>query len=176
MFSACGLPEKDTLINVRETGEFVWNLATFELRDKVVGSAATFGADVDEFEALDIAWLDSVQVKPRRVAVSPIHFECRAIQFVEMPSESAEGKATVVFGSVVGIHIRDDVLTDSGRVDVVRLRPLARLGYLDYTTVSEAFEIHVPPPVGRYKPVEGLRASSSGLFHMSELPKKSGAA
>lgn len=174
MFSVCGLPEKDTLVNVRDNGEFVWSVATFEQREKVVGSAATFGPDVDEFEALGIEWQESEQVKPRRVAASPIHFECKLLQFVDIPSESQEGKATVVLGRVVGIHIRDDVITKDGRVDYLRYRPLARLGYLDYTAVSEVFEINVPPPEG-YQPVEGLRANSSGLFHMSEAPKGSGA-
>ena len=81
------------------------------------------------------------------------------------------GKATckLVLGEVVGIHIRDDALTADGRVDVPRLRPLARLGYLDYTAVSERFEVHAAPPNGRYQPDPNLRADPSGLFHMPEV-------
>ncbi len=171
MFSVCGTPEKDTLVNIRNTGEFVWNLATWELRDKVVGSAATFGPEVDEFEALGIDWLESRQVKPRRVAASPVHFECKLLQFVEIESQAPDGRATVVFGRVVGIHINDASITPEGRLDVLKHRPLARLGYLDYTSVTDAFEISVPPPAGKWAPKEGLRESSSGLFHMPERLK-----
>jgi flavin reductase (DIM6/NTAB) family NADH-FMN oxidoreductase RutF len=172
LFSACGLPAKDTLNNVRSTGEFVWNLATYELRNKVVGSAATYSKDVDEFEVLELDWLPAEQVKARRVAASPIHFECRVHKTIDIESSIPEGAATIVIAHVVGIHIRDDAITPDGRIDVARLKPLARLGYLDYTTVESMFEVHPPAPEGRWKPVEGLRAHSSGLFHMPE-PSKS---
>ena len=72
----------------------------------------------------------------------------------------------IVIARVVGIHIRDDALTDDGRVDVGRIRPLARLGYLDYTAVGEMFEIHPAIPEGADP---ALRGNASGLFHMPEV-------
>lgn len=172
LFSAVGLPAKDTLNNVRDTGEFVWNLATYELREKVAASAITYPPEVDEFEVLKLEWLPSEQVKARRVAASPIHFECRVRQTVDIPSRIPEGAATIVIANVVGIHIRDDALTPDGRVDVARLKPLARLGYLDYTAVTSMFEIKPEIPDGPWKPVQGLRANTTGLFHMPEPPKQ----
>ena len=115
LFSHCGWPRKDTLVNALETGEFVWNMATYDLREKVAGSAATFPPDVDEFDVLDIDTLPSNIVKARRVAASPVHFECRVRESIDIPSSIPEGRATVVIAHVVGIHIRDDALTADGR-------------------------------------------------------------
>lgn len=169
LFTAVGLPAKDTLNNARDTGEFVWNMATYDLRDKVVGSAVTFPPEVNEFEALNIETLPSNLVKPLRVAASPVHFECRVVHTVDIESSLKEGAATIVIARVVGIHIRDDAITD-GRIDVVRLKPLARLGYLDYTAVTSSFEVEAAVPTeGRFLPDAGLRAHPSGLFHMPEV-------
>jgi flavin reductase (DIM6/NTAB) family NADH-FMN oxidoreductase RutF len=174
LFSACGWPPKDTLTNALETGEFVWNMATYELREQVAGSAMTFAPDVDEFEVLWLKTLPSVQVAPRRVAASPIHFECNVLNSIEIESSIPEGRATIVIGRVVGIHINDAALTD-GRVDVGRLRPLARLGYLDYTSVSEMFEIEPVLPDGPWKPDEALRGGHpGGLHHMPEVAHDAG--
>jgi len=170
LFIAVGLPAKDTLKNARDTGEFVWNMATYELRDKVVGSAITYPPEVNEFEALDIDTLPSTMVKPLRVAKSPVHFECRVRQTVDIPSSIPEGAATIVIASVVGIHIADHALTKEGHLDIARLRPLARLGYLDYTSVTDVFQVSPPVPTeGRWKPAQGLRADAAGLFHMPEI-------
>jgi flavin reductase (DIM6/NTAB) family NADH-FMN oxidoreductase RutF len=168
LVSIVGLPAKDTLVNMRDTGEFVWNMPTYELREKVVGSAITYPPDVNEFEALDIETLPSKIVKPLRVAKSPVHFECRVRESVDIPSSIPEGAATIVIAHVVGVHIADYALKD-GHLDIARLRPLARLGYLDYTSVTDVFQVSPPVPTeGRWKPVEGLRANASGLFHMPE--------
>ncbi|WP_205300330.1 hypothetical protein [Pantoea sp. Ap-967] len=54
------------------------------------------------------------------------------------------GTVDVVFGKVVGVHIDDNVLTDSGRLDILKIRPLARLGYFDYTSVTSVFQMVIP--------------------------------
>jgi flavin reductase (DIM6/NTAB) family NADH-FMN oxidoreductase RutF len=176
LFTAVGLPAKDTLNNARDSGEFVWNMATYALRDKVVGSAVTFPPEVNEFEALGIETLPSNIVKPLRVAASPVHFECRVQQTIDIESSIPEGAATIVIARVVGIHIRDDAITD-GRLDVVRLQPLARLGYLDYTAVMSSFEVEAAVPTdGPWKASMNLRAHPSGLFHMPEVDHSKDAA
>jgi len=173
LFSACGWPPKDTLTNALATGEFVWNMATYDLREQVAGSAMTFPPEVDEFEVLGLETLPSVLVAPRRVARSPVHFECNVINSIEIESSIEAGRATVVIAHVVGIHISDSALTDDGRVDVVGVRPLARLGYLDYTAIGDMFEINPEMPDGPWKPDEALRGNSTGLFHMPEVPHDS---
>jgi flavin reductase (DIM6/NTAB) family NADH-FMN oxidoreductase RutF len=141
LFSVCGSPDKDTLVNAVETGEFVWNMATYAQRSEVARSSVRYSPDVDEFEAAGIDHLPSRLVRPRRVAASPVHFECRVQHTVKIPGNIPESVATIVIGQVVAIHISDNVITDDGRVDVLRVKPLARLGYLDYTTVDRLFEV-----------------------------------
>jgi flavin reductase (DIM6/NTAB) family NADH-FMN oxidoreductase RutF len=144
MFSACGTPQKDTLTNAEETGEFVWNMATYGQREAVARSAIPYPADVDEFRELGIETLPSRFVKPLRVAGSPVHFECVVRQVVPIEANTPRASGKIVIGDVIGIHIADDALSDDGRVDIPRLRPLARLGYLDYTTVDWRFELSNP--------------------------------
>ena len=140
---------KDSLANARETGEFVWNLATWDLRQAMNDSSAPAPHAVDEFAATGLTKAPSRLVKPPRVAESPVHLECTVIKFVELPADEKSGALnTVTFGRVVGIHI-DDRLVVNGRVDIALVRPLARLGYLDYASVDSVFEIKRPGwPIG----------------------------
>ena len=82
-------------------------------------------------------------VKPPRVAEAPAHLECRCLKSVEFDSDHPNQSHGVVFGQVVGVHIRDEFLRD-GFVDVLKIRPIARLGYRDYTVVDSVFSM--PPP------------------------------
>lgn len=135
---------KDTVVNVEATGEFVWNMATYELRDAVNVSSREFPPEIDEFEAIGLAKLPSIVVAPPRVAASPVHFECRHLQTVRIPGNGDMGSADIVIGRVVRIHIRDDVITPNGRLDIEKIKPLARLGYYNYTYVDKQFEM-LPP-------------------------------
>jgi len=84
-------------------------------------------------------------VEAPRVAASPVHLECRFHGCLALPGNAFDQVHHVVIGRVVGVHIRDDVLTDEGKLDVLKVRPLARLGYFDYTTVDWMFTM---PPTG----------------------------
>lgn len=137
---------KDTVANIEATGEFVYNMATYDLRDAVNRSAAEVPPDVDEFELAGVTKAPSVRVMACRVAESPIQFECRHFQTVRLPGNGPKGKGSidVVIGRVVLVHIRDDVIRPDGRIDIARIRPLARLGYYDYTSVESIFEMVIP--------------------------------
>jgi flavin reductase (DIM6/NTAB) family NADH-FMN oxidoreductase RutF len=78
-------------------------------------------------------------VKPPRVAASPVHLECRFHCSLALPGNALDQVHHVVIGRVIGVHIRDDVITSEGKLDVLKIRPLARLGYFDYTTVDSVF-------------------------------------
>jgi flavin reductase (DIM6/NTAB) family NADH-FMN oxidoreductase RutF len=135
---------KDTVVNAEETGEFVYNMATWDLREVMNASSADFGSSESEPEKLGLEMLPSRQVKPPRVARSPVHFECRYIKTVELVgSDGKKNRSSVVIGEVVGIHI-DDTLIADGMVDITKARPIARLGYMDYSVVNEVFEIMRP--------------------------------
>ena len=154
MFSANGAgpdgQEKDTLRNVRDTGEFVLNLATWSLRQQMNDTSTPAPHGTDEFEVTGLTKLASKHVKPPRVGESPVNLECKMIQVVDLPPDERSGsRNTVTFGRVVGVHL-DASLIANGRVDITRARPLSRLGYLDYASVESVFEIKRPGwPLGK---------------------------
>ncbi len=132
---------KDSVINIEATGEFVFNMATYDLREAVVQSGQIVDPEVDEMAAAGLTPAPSRLVKPPRVAESPIHFECKHHDTVVLPDNIYGSTNYMVIGRAVGIHIADDVVTAEGRVDLAKIRPLARLGYNDYTSVDHVFEI-----------------------------------
>lgn len=134
--------EKDTAVNIAATGEFVVNIATWPLREKMNLSAQTLPRAADEFAHAGLTAAPSRMVAPPRVAESPIHLECRHIRTVELPSWT-DHTLRAVFGEVVLIHIDDGVIRD-GRVDMGLLQPIARLGYQDYATMGEIFAMPLP--------------------------------
>lgn len=137
-------PKKDSQTNAEDTGEFVYNMATFELREVMNASSATFDADESEPDKLGLEMVASRHVKPPRVKRSPVHFECKYLKTVELiGSDGKKNRSSVVIGEVVGIHIDDHLITD-GMVDITRARPIARLGYMDYCVVDEVFAIPRP--------------------------------
>lgn len=135
---------KDSQRNVEATGEFVCSLAVHALKDQMNTSSAMVGADVDEFTLAGLTPAPSKLVAPPRVAESPVALECRYLQSVKMQGlDGAPSDATLVLGQVVGIHI-DDSLIEDGMVNITRAKPIARLGYMDYATVEQVFEMHRP--------------------------------
>jgi flavin reductase (DIM6/NTAB) family NADH-FMN oxidoreductase RutF len=132
---------KDSLINCEETGEFVYNMATYELRDAVSLTAKNRDSSIDEMKLAGLTPAPSKLVKPPRVAESPINIECTYYTTIVLPGHTMKTNHAMVIGRVVGVHIHDDYLTADGRIDVLKIRPLARLGYADYTSVQEIFPI-----------------------------------
>jgi len=135
---------KDTVVNTEQTGQFVWNMATYALREAVNKSAEEVAPDVDEFELAGVTKAPSRLVKPCRVAESPIHFECSYHQTIRLPGHGLMATADIVIGRVLAIHIQDEVIGTDGRVDVLKIRPIARLGYHDYTSVESIFQMIIP--------------------------------
>jgi len=135
---------KDSVRNAEDTGEFVWNMATWDLREAVNISAQELPAEVDEFELAGLEKAPSRLVKPMRVAASPIQFECQYLNTVRFPGNGPMGSADVVFGKVVAVHISDEVLDKDGLVDILKIRPIARMGYFDYTSVESRFRMVIP--------------------------------
>lgn len=152
----------DTARNVNATSEFVVNMATYELKDAVNATSAVVPSEVDEAALAGLEMLPSVLVKPKRVAASPVQMECKLFSSVVVPGRLPDHAHNLIIGRVVGVHIRDEMLSD-GRIDITRIRPLARLGYLDYTSVQEAFTM--PPPDG-----PNAEKSRRGLEGRPELP------
>jgi len=130
---------KDTRRNIEETGEFVWNLATLDLLEAMDRTAESVAPEEDEFDLAGLTRAPSEKVRPPRVAESPVHAECVYMQTLQM----RDGHA-IVLGEVIGLHVADDLLIDHPtrpghkRIDIVRARPLARLGGT-YSSIDRAF-------------------------------------
>jgi len=139
MFSSGGT--KDTLRNILATGEFTCSMANWDLREAMNMTSATVRPGVNEFELAGLAPAPSMLVKPPRVAAAPAAFECRLWKTLELPAAAGRpgGPApvsyTLVIGEVVAIYI-DDQFIEDGIVQTGKMRPLARLGYMDFSVVS----------------------------------------
>ena len=130
---------KDSVANIRDTGVFCVNIVEYAMRDAMNRTSGPWGRGVDEFVDAGIDRIACQTIPCARVALAPAALECRLTQIVQLP-----GLANfVVFGEVVGVHLRDDCLVD-GRFDVTRFQPLARGGYKDYSVVREVFELTRP--------------------------------
>ncbi len=134
---------KDTLRNVRATGEFVVNIVTEGLAEKMNLSSAELPGSIDEFEFAGLTPVPSVAVRPPRVAESPIHFECRVLQIIDVGDQPHGG--SVVIGQVLHLHIDDALLIGTDKVDLHRLKPIGRLAGAAYTRVTDLFEMVRPP-------------------------------
>lgn len=136
----------DSVNNAEDMGEFVWNMATYDLREAVNISAQEVPPEVDEFELAGLTKASSALVKPARVAESPVQFECKYYTTVRLPGlgPGAAGSADLVIGRVIAVHIDDSAIMEDGKLDILRLRPIARMGYYDYTSVESTFEMVIP--------------------------------
>lgn len=141
--------KKDTVANIEATGEFVYNMATWAQKDQMNTTAMIIDHAVDEMAAAGLEPLPSTLVRPPRVKGSPVHFECRLHQVVLLPGRLPSSLHHVVIGQVVAVHIEDEALTADGRVDLVKLRPIARLGYKDYASVESVFQMEKRTPEDR---------------------------
>jgi flavin reductase (DIM6/NTAB) family NADH-FMN oxidoreductase RutF len=130
-------------------GEFVFNLATYELRNEMNISGGDYPENVSEPELAKLAMAPSRRVKPPRVARSPIALECIYSQTVKLVSSGGKTpNYEMVIGEVVNVHIDDAVIVD-GMVDMRRIRAIGRLGYRgDYTVVDNVFEMPRVPQSG----------------------------
>ena len=127
--------EKDSLRNIRQTGEFVISLAPEELFEAVNATGTGFPPDVSEFDAAGIPRETSATVHPPRVANSPAVLECRLHEIHPV------GDCFVVYGEITHAAVRSDVLDDAGHPRIESLRPLSRLGLNEWGTLGEVKEI-----------------------------------
>lgn len=132
---------KDTITNIRATGEFCVNLCGEALRDAMNASAAHVGAGENEFERAGLETAPCEVISVPRVKAAPGALECRLWKIIDLP-----GGSLMAIGEVVGIHL-DDALIVDGRFDAQRWKPLTRLGYMDYAVVEETFSMLRPDAV-----------------------------
>ena len=137
-------PVKDSVANIRETGEFACNIVSQALRQAMNLSSGTYQPEVDEFELAGLTKAPGKTISAPHVAEAPAVLECRLVKIVDdLPSWRDHAFNIMVIGEVVGVHIDDAILKD-GRVDVLGYNPVARMGYMDYTTVTDIWAMQRP--------------------------------
>jgi flavin reductase (DIM6/NTAB) family NADH-FMN oxidoreductase RutF len=153
MFSASNHPEtpmrKDSVENAERTGEFVYSMATYDLRDQVTMTSRITDSTIDEMKAAGLTPAPSRLVRPPRVGESPISFECTFYTTLMLPGHTPRTSHYVVVGRVVGVHIDDRYIRADGKIDMEAIKPLARMGYADYTCVEKVFPIYADEADGK---------------------------
>lgn len=145
MFSTVrsGNVNKDTLNNVLETGEFVVNMGTEALVDKLNLTSANLKPEESEFELAGLTPAPSLIVKAPRVLESPVNMECKLVHHYSL-EDYKDGGATVMIGRVVMFHVDDSILLDNYKIDQDAYRPVARLAGWNYSKLGEIFSIKRP--------------------------------
>jgi len=134
--SEAGLVLKDTARNIAETGEFVVNICNADMARWVEESGAPLPPEESEVERMGLTTIPSVKVRPPRLAVSPVHLECRLYESLQF----GRSRASLILGEVLAVHAREDVLVE-GRVDGAALDPLARMAAGRYARISDIFKV-----------------------------------
>lgn len=135
--------DKDSLRNIEELGEFVVNIASYDLRTQVNLSSSPLPYGVSEAEVFEIETTKSNLVVPPRIKAAKIALECKYVKTVELAAGGVPASSKLVLGHVVGVYIDDDVMTD-GKVDIAKLKPIARLGYDEYALIEQVFKMDRP--------------------------------
>jgi flavin reductase (DIM6/NTAB) family NADH-FMN oxidoreductase RutF len=136
--------EKDSIANIRATGEFACNIVGQALKDAMNLSSGIYQPDVDEFALAGLTKAPGQAISAPYVAEAPAVLECKLVKIIDdLPSWREHAFNIVVIGEVVGVHIDDSCLVD-GRLDVLTFNPIARLGYMDYTTVTDVWAMNRP--------------------------------
>ncbi len=131
---------KDSLANIKQTGEFGVNIVAHAQRDAMIETSATLPADVDEFAAAGLLMKKAHDISAPLVAGAPAQLECRLHDMITLPGTETKAGSIMVIGHIVSLHIADEFIID-GKIDVTRYQPIARLGYKDYATIEEIYEI-----------------------------------
>ena len=136
--------DKDSSAFAEETGEFVWSMATYELREQMNATAAPLPRGQSEFDHARLETAPSRLVKPPRVRGSPAAMECRVTQVIRLKDLGGTTlQRVLVLGQVVGMHIDERFIRD-GRLDAAAMRPIARCGYDEYAVVEAIFSMDRP--------------------------------
>ncbi len=146
-FSSAGY--KDSITFVEQTGEFVWNMPTWDLRDAMNLTSAPLPRGESEADYADLEMVPSRLVAPPRVKASPAALECKVIEVKRL--EDRNGTALdywLVLGEVVGVHLDPAFITD-GIVDMTAMAPIARCGYGDYVVADRTFQLKRPTKAPR---------------------------
>ncbi len=131
--------EKDTLLNIRETKEFVINIVSESFGEEMVACSTDYDSNIDEFKTSKLSPIESKKVKPPRLSEALVSFECKLNQIIEIGDGTA-GSGFIVIGTIILFHIDDDIY-ENGHIILEKLNPIGRLSGNWYNRVNDRYEI-----------------------------------
>ena len=147
MFSSAPKNEKslgkDSLLNIKDTEEFVVNIVSYTLREKMNITSKNYPRETNEFERAGIEMGQCKTVSVPFVKMAPASLECKLWKTLTLPERPDGSRATMIMGIVTGINIDESVIRH-GKIDVTLYQPIARLGYYDYSHVEDTFSMRRP--------------------------------
>jgi len=135
-------PPKDTLANIRASGEFVVNIVSEEFAEKMNLCSGEYPPDVDEFKMSGLTPVPSDLIRPPRVAESHVNMECKLLQLIEISAKPMGGN--IVIGEVVRFHVDDAVIDEAYKIDADKLRAVGRMSGYDYARTRDRFALVRP--------------------------------
>jgi flavin reductase (DIM6/NTAB) family NADH-FMN oxidoreductase RutF len=136
-----GIEAKGTLVNIRDTKEFVVNIVTYEVAEAMNLTSGEYEYAVDEFQLASLSTRPSSIVRPPQVAASPVSFECKLYQIIDFGTAPPSG--SFVMGEIVSMHLEENVLKE-GRLDPDALDLIGRMGGMQYSRTTQRFEMPRP--------------------------------
>ena len=134
---------KDTFSNIKSNKEFVVNISTYENKELMNLTCSPLAKGDSEIDLAKLETVKSKKVKPKSLKISPINMECILFKIIDLPVIKDNEYNGIIIGRVLGINIDDEYLKD-GMINISKLRPLARLGYMDYSVVDSFFQMDRP--------------------------------
>lgn len=140
--------QKTTVKNIERTGQFVYNMVSYDLREAMNRSSIFEIPEgyKDKFDYAGVTKANSNLIDVARVAESPIQYECKYLHSFRIPGNDTLATVDCIVAEVIGIHVKDEFILPDGKIDICRIKPVARLGYYDFTYVTNSFEM-APPKV-----------------------------
>jgi flavin reductase (DIM6/NTAB) family NADH-FMN oxidoreductase RutF len=142
MFSTVrtGNKNKDTLNNILANLQFVVNLVTQDVVEKMNTTSQSVEPNINEFELANLTPIESIYIKPKRVKESLVQFECEMVHhyFIE---NHQNGGACIIIGKIITMHIDDSILMENHKINLEKYQPVARLAGSNYSKLGEIFSI-----------------------------------
>lgn len=138
---------KDTFLNIKETMEVVINIVTYDIVQQVSLSSTVYPKGVDEFIKAGFTKVKSDLVKPFRVKESPVHFECKVLEVIELGKEGGAGNLVVC--EIIRMHVSEEVLNEEGIIDQEKIDLVGRMGGSYYTRAHGSSLFKVPKPLSK---------------------------
>lgn len=127
--------QKDTYENVKEVGECVIHMVNYSLAEKMNTTSGTYHRDINEFDLAGLEAIPSDLVRPLRVKESPLAFECKVTQILELGNSGGSG--SLILCEVLKIHVDESILNVQGKVDILKMDAIGRLGGNQYIRIIE---------------------------------------